>query len=144
PFVLYLHLLSRLLDRYGTTDWGRLFVFAAAAFATLATPFAITLNNHNIGTYCVVFALYPVLSVVQAARLHNGGAGGPPALRKEAVCLALSGFFAAFTVTNELPAAAFAAFLGLVLLWRLPLKTLAWFVPAALIPAAAFFLTNYL
>ena len=34
--------------------------------------------------------------------------------------------------------------LGLVLLWRLPVRTLTWFVPAALIPIAAFFLTNYL
>lgn len=56
----------------------------------------------------------------------------------------MSGFFTAFTITNELPAAAFAAFLGLVLLWRLPRLTLMWFVPAALIPAVAFFLTNYL
>src|SRR5204862_7693207 len=53
PFVIYLHLLSRLFDRYGTTDWGRLYVFAAAAFATLVTPFAVTLNNHTVGTYCV-------------------------------------------------------------------------------------------
>ena len=63
PFVLYLHLLSRLLDRYGTTDWGRVYVFTAAAFATLLTPFAITLNNHSIATCCVLFALYPALCV---------------------------------------------------------------------------------
>src|SRR5512134_3883801 len=30
PFVLYLIVLARLLDRLGTTDWGRLFVFATA------------------------------------------------------------------------------------------------------------------
>lgn len=58
PFVIYLYLLSRLLDRYGTTDWGRLYVLTAAAFATLLTPFAVTLNNHSVATCCVLFALY--------------------------------------------------------------------------------------
>src|SRR5437773_795846 len=30
PFIIYLMLLVRLVERYGTTDWGRLFVIATA------------------------------------------------------------------------------------------------------------------
>src|SRR5262245_4623960 len=47
PFALYLWLLSRLVEWFGATDWGRLFVVAAAAFGTLLTPFLITFNNHT-------------------------------------------------------------------------------------------------
>jgi hypothetical protein len=137
PFLLYLHLLARLLERYGTTDWGRLYVFAAACFATLLTTFAITLNNHSIGTYCALFALYPALRIWEHTR--NEEAAGPPWY-----LFALAGFFAAFTACNELPATAFAVFLGLALLVRAPRQTLMYFVPAAALPVAAFFLTNYL
>ncbi|MGH7226516.1 MAG: hypothetical protein ACRELF_25140, partial [Gemmataceae bacterium] len=47
PFVVYLWLLARLAECFGATDWGRIFVVAAACFATLLTPFLITLNNHT-------------------------------------------------------------------------------------------------
>ena len=46
PMLIYFLLLGRLLDRFGTTDWGRIFVMAAAALGTFLTTFAITLNNH--------------------------------------------------------------------------------------------------
>src|SRR5262249_50223812 len=48
PFVLYLWLLGRLVERYGSTDWGRLFVMAAACFGTLVTPFLLSFNNHTL------------------------------------------------------------------------------------------------
>src|SRR5207248_6558748 len=47
PLGIYLVLLARLLERYGTTDWGRLFTFGAAGFGTFLTTFATTLNNHT-------------------------------------------------------------------------------------------------
>ena len=56
----------------------------------------------------------------------------------------LTGFCASFAACNELPAAAFASGLGLLLLWRYPRPTLLGFVPAALVPVAALLLTNYL
>jgi hypothetical protein len=136
PMLLYLALLARLLDRFGTTDWGRLFVFAAACFATFLTTFAITLNNHSVATCAAVFALYP------AVRIWESGAGelaGGSRLN-----FALAGFFAAFTACTELPAAAFAGALFVMLLVRAPGRTLTCFVPAAAVPVAAFFLTNYL
>src|SRR5262249_49826044 len=34
PLAIYLLLLAALVERYGTTDWGRMFVFTAGCFAT--------------------------------------------------------------------------------------------------------------
>jgi hypothetical protein len=133
PMAIYLVLLARLVERYGTTDWGRLYVVTAACFATLMTPFAITLNNHTVATYFVVFALYPALAI------WRGGPGSDAAWR-----FLVAGFFAAFAVTNELPALSFAGLLFLVLLWRHPRKTLLFFVPAALVPLAGLEVTTYL
>jgi hypothetical protein len=130
PMVLYLGLLARLIERYGTTDWGRLYVMAAACFGTLMTPFAITLNNHTIGTCSVVFALYPALAIWR---------GEASAWR-----FIVSGLFAGFAITNELPALAFAGLLFLVLVWKQWRKTLLCFVPAGLVPLAALEGTNYL
>ena len=48
----------------------------------------------------------------------------------------LAGLTAGFTACTELPATAFAAGLGVYLLWRWPARTLAFFVPAALVPVA--------
>jgi hypothetical protein len=167
PFLVYLALLARLLERYGGSDWGRFYVFAAACFATLVTTFVITLNNHSVGTYTAVFALYPALriweSTVRAIPAQAKGSGdgtpstdGEQAGRSRSVSggehgqappawqFLLAGFFAAFTACNELPATAFAVFLGVWLLLRAPARTLAYFVPAAAVPVAAFFLTNYL
>src|SRR5947207_555538 len=41
PFAVYLWQLGRLAETYGRTDWGRLVVLAAGAFATLVGPFLI-------------------------------------------------------------------------------------------------------
>lgn len=131
PFVIYLVLLSRLVDRYGVTDWGRMYVLTAAAFGTFITTFAITLNNHTIAAFCVLFALYPALHIWES---RDAAAGW----------YALSGLFAGFAATNELPALSFTALLGFLLLLRAPGRTLLFFAPAAAVPLAALLLTNYL
>src|SRR6185503_1817554 len=103
-------------------------------FATLVTPFLNTLNNHTIGTFSVLFALYFTL------RICCGDKGGQKRGDKApGYCFFLAGLFAAFAVCNELPAAAFAAGLGLVLLIHAPKRTLGLFLPGALIPIAGFF-----
>jgi hypothetical protein len=126
PLAIYLILLGRLVERYGRGDWGKVFVMACACFGTFLTTFAVTFNNHSIAAYCVVFALYPALKGL------NGG------------CFILAGFFAAFTACCELPAAAFAFALFVILLLRAPGRTLLFFLPAAAVPVAAFLITNYL
>ncbi len=130
PWAVSLWLLARVAERHGSTDWGRLYVVTAACFGTFLTTFAATLNNHNVAAWSAMFALYPALRVWSEEEAP-------------AWLFAVAGFFAAFTAANELPATAFAAALFVLLLWRSPARTLTLFVPAALIPAAAFFGTNY-
>lgn len=121
----------RLVERYAETDFARLFVVGAFAFSTFLTTFCVTLNNHTVAGLAVLAALYP------ACRILADGSLRP-------VHFVCAGFFAVFAAVNELPAAAFAAAVGLLLLWRSPSKTLVWAVPAAIVPLAAFFVTIWL
>ncbi len=76
PWIVYLILMVRLCDRFGGTDWGRLYVVAAACFATLLTPFAISLNNHTIAAWSLLVALYAALPPNgERARLRAIGRG---------------------------------------------------------------------
>lgn len=196
PLLIYLVLLSRLVDRFGTSDWGRLFVMAAACFGTFVTLFAITINNHSLAACTALFALYPALRIWSPAgcslsneeqRLETGGpkdgekegqrdgeTAGPrdnetavlpaalvpappvdlsPSLRPPVSLsptvpswslFASCGFFAGLTAAIELPATALAVALLGILLWKDWKRTLLFFAPAAAIPVAAFFVTNYL
>ena len=143
PFVLYLVLLARLAERFGTTDWGRLFVLAAGCFATLLTPFPITLNNHTVATCSALFALYPALRSEPSGKRSPAARGerriGP------ACFVAGRASSPASRSCNELPAAAFAGGLGVLLLLA-GRRCGRWlfFVPAAALPVAALLLTNYL
>ena len=65
-------------------------------FATLMSPFLITINNHTLGTCSALFALYFAAKVWTEERPGR-------------LAYFLAGFFAMFTVCNELPALAFAA-----------------------------------
>jgi hypothetical protein len=153
PFIIYLALLSRLLERWGTTDWGRLYVFTAACFGTFLTTFAVTLNNHTVAACSALFALYPALIAWEAER----GPGGEEATRRDEtapsqenrpaprpLAFALAGFFAGFTACCELPAASLAVALLVLLMVHSPRPTLAYFLPALAVPVVAFFVTNHL
>ncbi|MBL8800065.1 MAG: DUF2029 domain-containing protein [Planctomycetia bacterium] len=132
PLILYWVLLARLIDRFGGSDWGRLYALAAGCFGTFLTTFAITLNNHTIAACTGLFALY------LAVDLWTDPATQP--LWR----FALAGLLAAFTAAVELPAMAFLVGLGCLLLWRAPRQTLLGFVPPVLLVVAAGLLTNYL
>lgn len=131
PFLLYLYLLSLLVDRLGVSDWGRLFVFGAGCFATMITPFLISINNHIIASCSVMIVLY------SAARIYLDPKPSPK-------WFLLAGFFAGFAACNELPSTAVLAGLFFVLAWSWPKRAFLMFLPMALIPIGAFFLTNYL
>jgi hypothetical protein len=138
PLIFYLWMIARLAERYGATDWGRLFVVAAAAFGTLLNPFLITFNNHVPAAFVALAALYAALPVVFPEPSDGGPRAGAAAGR-----LLAAGLAAGLLVNFELPAAAFVAALGLLLLIRSPLRTLLWFLPPLLLLVAAFFLLNH-
>jgi hypothetical protein len=126
PFAVMLVLLGRLIEQYGITDFGRLFAFSVACFATFLTTFSNTINNHTPAACCVVFALYPLLQTSTPSRLR----------------LFTSGFFAAMAITFDMPAASFAAAVGLLTLLNHKLKV-AYMVLGAVVPMVAFFAANY-
>ncbi len=131
PLVLMYVLVARLVERFGTTDWGRIFVMAVATLATFLNTFAIVLNNHVIAAVSAAVALEALVRIL---------CDGEHRWR----WFAIAGFAAAFTAANELPAASFLALVGLMLIWRAPRQTMLAFAPAALLVAAAFFGTNWI
>ena len=131
PLIVVLRLLACLLEEYGTTDWGRLFVYAAACFGTFLTTFAVTLNNHTPAAAWAMFAVYPLLM--------GRAATATPFSRGQ---MLVSGFFAGLTASFDLPAASLAGAIGLVVLIR-SWRGLIWFIPAALIPVGAALAVNY-
>ncbi len=129
PLILAFVLLAKMVERLGTTDWGRIFVMAAATFATFLTTFSVVINNHIPAAVSVTVAMYAAVKIIfdDERRLRY---------------FAMAGFFAAFTAANELPALSFLVALAAALLWKAPKPTLSAFLPAALVVVAAFFGTN--
>jgi hypothetical protein len=131
PWIVALALMAAIVERCARTDWGRVFVVIAAAGGTFLTTFLTTLNNHTIAAAGVVFALYPTLRILNDGRRSGG-------------LFALAGFWGAFAACCELPAALFGLALFAVLLRSAPAQVFRWFVPAAILPLAFFFYTNWL
>jgi hypothetical protein len=131
PLAIYFLLLARLIERWGTTDWGRMFVMGAAVFGTFLTTFAVTINNHLPGAVCAVAALYATV------RIWFDG-------ERKLRYFIVAGLFGALAVVNEFPAAALFALIFVVLLWKAPRPTLCGFMPPAILVAAAFFGANWI
>jgi len=128
--VLMWGLLARYVERYGRTDFGRMFVMAGAIFGSLQTTFAVSLNNHLVAAAAGMVMLDAVARITIDGDLR---------LRR----FLIAGFSAAFMAANELPALSLMAIVGAGLLWKYPRQTLLGFVPAALVVAAASLGTNY-
>ena len=133
PFLVFLVLYARLLDRYAASDWAWVFSIIAGSFGTLLFVFNATLNNHTLAAYAAFFAIYAMTTILEAS---DG------ATRKSR--FAVAGFFGAFAVCNETPAALFGLTLAGLLFARSPRLTLVAFTPAALVPLISFFATQYL
>jgi hypothetical protein len=130
PFGLFLMLFARVLDRHAHTDWAWFYCLFAASFGTYLLPFTQTLNNHTVAAYSAFFAVYQLLAIWE---------GRDRAMWR----FALAGFCAAFAFTNDLPALAFLGLVAGLLLFQHPKETLTAFVPAALVPIAAFAAAQY-
>ena len=131
PLLIYFVLMARLVERFGSSDWGRIFVMAAAVFGTFLTTFSVTVNNHLPGAASALIALYV------AIRIWFDG-------ERRLRYFFVAGLFATFVVACELPGLAFTGFLGAALLWKAPKETLLAGVPAALLVAVGFFGTNWI
>jgi hypothetical protein len=131
PLLVYLVVLSGMLDRYGRTEWGRSYVLLAASFGTFLTTFCMTLNNHTFAAFSTLFVLCFLL------RIWNDG-------DRRWWVFALAGLLAGLNVACEMPAAAFAAGVFVLLLSKAPARTLLGYVPALALVVAAMLLTNYL
>ena len=131
PLILMYVLLAQIVERLGTTDWGRILVMASATLGTLLNTFAIVLNNHLIAAVSATISIYLLMRIwFDGERRWRYFFG--------------VGLAAAFTAANELPAATLLAFTGLMLLWRAPRETILAGVPGVAIVAAAFFGTNWI
>ncbi len=131
PMLVYFWVLGKLLERLGGTDFGRVFVMAAAAFGTFLTTFAVVINNHVPAAVCAMIASYA------AVRVWVGD-------QRPWRYFVVAGFFGAFMVADELPALALFAALSVALAWKDPRRTLLGYVPAALVVAVGFFATNWI
>jgi len=131
PMIIGWSLMALMIERFGKSDWGRIFAVAFTCFATFLSTFVVTLNNHLPAIFCIIVAVYA------SARIWFDGD-----LRKRWFIFA--GFFAAFAFACELPCALFFAILGLALLFRFPRQTLIAGVPAVIVVMAAFFVTNFI
>jgi hypothetical protein len=131
PLILCWFLLSRLVDRFGATDWGRMYCVVFICFGTFLSTFAVTLNNHLPAVVSVTIAFYCAVRIVYDKETRWR-------------YYALAGFFGAFAVACELPALLFCCLIGLWIFCHRPFRTLLVFAPAALLVAGAYFGTNYI
>jgi hypothetical protein len=131
PYLVFLILYVRLLDRYAPNDWAWFLALFAAAWGNYLLVFNSSLNNHTVAAYSAFFAIYAFI------RILNEGSTRP-------THFVMAGFWGAFCACNEIPAGIFGGLLFVVLMSKAPRQTLLYFVPAAVIPLLAFFATQYL
>lgn len=130
PFGVFLAFFARALDRYAANEWSWYFCLVAAAFGTFLLPYTQTLNNHTIGAFAAFFAVYHFLRIWDERSVSAWRFAG-------------AGFFAGLAASTELPALSLPALMGLMLVIRYPARTFLCFVPAVLLPLAAFVGAQY-
>ena len=129
PLSLFMLFSFRLIDRIGTSDWGRLWAAALAAGGTLLNTFAVVLTNHVPAAACTAASAWFLHRIaVDGLRSHAG--------------FAAAGFSAALAAAFELPALAWLAAVIAVLATCDLRRTVTAALPAALLVASASLSTN--
>ncbi|MBL8816506.1 MAG: hypothetical protein JNL58_10785 [Planctomyces sp.] len=135
PMCLALLSLRRTLHFVKASEATRLFVLAFAGMGSLLNPYLASLNNHTPAAICAVFCVSAIVRLTYARSA------------RQFVCpadMAILGFNAALCSCFELPAALFGI-LAFLLAVQCDLRKTAWaFIPAALLPLAAFLITNWI
>jgi hypothetical protein len=122
---------ARLIERLGTTDWGRILMMASCVFGTLLTPFAVTITNHLPAAACTAVLADCLLRIWFDRDRGNW-------------TFVMAGGFCALLVAMEIPAGILGVMVSLIVLCLAPRKTLLAYVPPALLVTAAFFGTNWI
>ena len=131
PFLAALLSLRQSLREARITDRTRWFILVAAGFGSMLNPFLTTLNNHTPAAVCVIFCLAALIRITSTST---------PAAKD----FGIVGFTAALTCCLELPAALFGLLTFVLLVRHDWIRTARVYVPAAIIPLAAFFVTNWI
>lgn len=134
PFCFAVYLLQLMARPYLERRLARFLFLLLCSFATLLLPFLITFNNHTVAATGLVLSLWALNRVI------NQGSEKPASY----LTFAMVGLFAAWTVCNELPAAAYGLASFFIVVSTSFKRTALAYVPAALLVLGAFFYTNYL
>ncbi|MCR9202610.1 MAG: hypothetical protein NXI04_28545 [Planctomycetaceae bacterium] len=118
----------RLLQVQGIALW---LLLVIAGLCTMLNPYLNTLNNHTPAAVCLIFCLSAMVRI----RMATAPAGRD---------FAIVGVTAALTTCFELPAALFGILSFVFVVTTDVRRTLTHYVPAALLPLIAFFVTNYI
>ena len=131
PVAFCWFLMSRLVERFATGDWAKLFLMGVICFGTFVSTFVATLNNHLPGICCVIISMYA------ASRILFDG-------KRSIIYFFTAGLFASFLPACELPGLAYTAFLLAGLAVVSLRQTLVGYVPIMVLILAAFLQTNYI
>ena len=131
PFCMLVVLYGTLLERMQIGLAARLFCILVAAFGTYLTSYSAALNNHTQAAWAAFFALYCAIRIRY---------DGQTAWHYFTLC----GLFTAWTVANEMVAVLFALSLMGLLFQSHPRQTLKYFLPPAIVIAAAYMYTIYI
>lgn len=130
PMTIAYVLLARILVKTTDDVMARLLANATFCFATLVPSYATTLNNHSIAAVFLVLCLAPTIRILS----------GSGVIKRNFI---FAGFWGALVPCHELPAALFGIALFVLLARKELHLTAKYFVPAALVPLAAYFGTIY-
>jgi len=130
PMTIAYVLLARILARATDHMPARLLAISTFCFGTLVPGYATTLNNHSMAAVFLVLCLAPTVRILNGSGI----------VRRNFV---FAGFWGALVPCHELPAALFGAALFVLLARRNFPLTVRYFIPAALVPLAAYFGTIY-
>lgn len=136
--ALFLVTMTLNIEFASASDLAKRLAVVASCFATMLTPFAISLNNHLFAAAATSLTLFLYLRA--AEKVHDSIAG--VIYRPSWIPWMIAGASAAFAVACELPALSMFA-LWAVLFARLYRRSIPGFCVGAAVVAAGIFGTNY-